>query len=191
MICAAQFTGSYIHDFLPNTSSDDSNSGVSVSSLYVDASDRAHQLSAKVGRQTRSSGGVLGRFDGGLFTVGVMPKWKLNAVAGAPVDLSANNTVQTNHTLYGMSLDGSGLAEHWDTSVFAIHQTVDGITDRTAVGSELRYFTTRSSVFTLVDYDVSYSLLNTVLTQANWQFESGAGLNLALDYRLSPTLHDL
>ena len=129
----SQFTGSYIYDFLPNTSGDDSNnSGVSVSSLYVDASDRSHQLSAKVGRQTRSSGGVLGRFDGGLFTVGVMPKWKLNAVAGAPVDLSANNTVQTNHTLYGMSMDGSGLAEHWDTSVFAIHQTVDGITDRTA-----------------------------------------------------------
>jgi len=185
----SQFTGSYIYDFLPNASGDDSNnSGVSVSSLYVDASDRAHQLSTRVGRQTRSNGGVLGRFDGGLFTVGVMPKWKLNAVAGAPVDLSANNTVQTNHTLYGMSLDGSGLAEHWDTSVFAIHQTVDGITDRTAVGSELRYFTARSSVFTLVDYDVSYSLLNTVLSQANWQFESGAGLNLALDYRLSPTL---
>jgi len=34
---------------------------------------------------------------------------------------------------------------------------------------------------------VSYSQLNTVLSQANWQFESG-GLNLALDYRLSPTL---
>lgn len=184
----SQFTGSYIHDFLPNTSGGGTTNGVSVSSLYVDAGDRTHQLSAKVGRQTRSTGGVLGRFDGGLFTVGVMPKWKLNAVAGAPVDLSANNTIQTTHTLYGMSLDGSGLAEHWDTSVFAIHQTVDGITDRTAVGSELRYFTPKSSVFTLLDYDVSYSLLNTVLSQANWQFESGAGINLALDYRLSPTL---
>lgn len=184
----SQFTGSYNYDFLPNTSSGSNASGVNVSSLYVDTSDRAHELSAKVGRQTRSSGGVLGRFDGGLFTVGVMPKWKLNAVAGSPVDLSANNTIQTNHTMYGMSLDGSGLAQHWDSSVFAIHQAVDGITDRTAVGAEWRYFTPMSSVFTLVDYDVSYSLVNTALTQANWQFESGAGVNLALDYRLSPTL---
>jgi hypothetical protein len=184
----SQFTGNYIYDFLPDITGTGTASGVSVSSLYVDASDRQHQLSTRIGRQTRSNGGVLGRFDGGLFTVGVVPNWKLNAVAGSPVDLSANNTIQTNHTLYGMSLDGSGLAKHWDTSAFAIHQVVYGITDRTAVGTELRYFTPMSSVFTLVDYDVSYSELNIVLTQANWQLESGAGVNLALDYRLSPTL---
>ncbi len=182
------FTGSYIKDFLRNVSSGGTTSGVRVSSLYVDANDHAQQLSAKVGRQTRSSGGVLGRFDGGLFSVGVMPKWKINAVAGTPVDLSANNGIQTDHTLYGVSLDGGTFAQHWDTSFFAIHQTVNGITDRTAVGSELRYITPTASVFTLADYDISYALLNTVLTLANWQFEGGAGLNVVLDYRLSPTL---
>ncbi len=184
----SQFTGSYIHDFLRNVASGGTTSGARVSSLYVDASDRQHQLSAKVGRQTRSSGGVLGRFDGGLFSVGVMPKWKLNAVAGAPVDLSSDNGIQTDHTLYGASLDGGTFAQHWDTSFFAIHQTVNGITDRTAIGSELRYITPTASVFTLADYDVSYALLNTVLTLANWQFEGGSGLNMVLDYRLSPTL---
>lgn len=184
----SQFTGNYIYDFLPDTTGNDTAGGVSVSSLYVDANDRVHKMSGRVGRQTRSTGGVLGRFDGGLLSVGVMPKWMLNGVAGSPVDLSANNTIQTDHTLYGMSLDGNGLAEHWDTSVFAIHQAVESITDRTAVGTEVRFFTPMSSVFTLVDYDVSYSELNTALMTANWQLENGAGINLALDYRLSPTL---
>ncbi len=184
----SQFTGSYIHDFLRNDTGGGGTTGVRVSSLYVDASDRIHKLSAKVGRQTRSSGGVLGRFDGGLFTVGLVPKWKLNLVAGTPVELSSDNGIQTDKLMYGASLDGGTFAQCLDTSFYAIHQTVNGITDRTAVGSELRYITATASVFTLADYDVSYALLNTVLTLANWQFENGAGLNLVLDYRLSPTL---
>lgn len=184
----SQFTGSYIHDFLRNVSSGGSTSGARVSSLYVDANDRQHLLSAKVGRQTRSSGGVLGRFDGGLFGFGVTPKWKINAVAGAPVELSADNGVQTDRLVYGASLDGGTFADHWDTSFFAIQQTVDSIVDRQAVGTEVRYITPQASIFTLADYDISYSLLNTVLALANWQFEGGAGLSLTLDYRLSPIL---
>jgi hypothetical protein len=50
---------------------------------------------------------------------------------------------------------------------FAVRQAVDGITDRQAVGSELRYFKDLTSVFGLLDYDTQL-----------WPVECGIGAGL-------------
>jgi hypothetical protein len=177
-----QFNGNYQWEFISRNEDT-----FRVSNLYIDARDRGRNLSAKVGRQTRSTGGVLGRFDGGVFSYGIRPKVKLNLVAGYPVS-STENTTQTNKYFYGTSIDIGTFAEHWNVTGYAINQIVDDITDRTAIGSEIRYFDKDQSYFTLVDYDTSYKTLNTALFLANYRFPNNATLNLNADYRKSPFL---
>ena len=145
---------------------------------------RKYDYSARLGRQPGNSGGVLGRFDGVQAGYRVSPKWQVNAVAGMPADLTISSDVK----FYGLGVDMGTFAEHWSGSAYWITQEVDGITDRNAIGGDVRYYDPHQSYYSLVDYDVSYSTLNTVLLQANWTSASQTTYNLLLDYRNAPTL---
>jgi hypothetical protein len=156
--------------------------------LYVDATDREHGINARVGRQSRSTGGVLGRFDGALLDYRVTPRTRVNLVGGFPVDLTDSNSIDPARYFYGLSVDFGTFAEHWDASGFAIEQRDEGLLDRRAVGGELRYVRPEASFFTLLDYDVSYLALNILLVQANYQFANAATVGIVFDYRDTPAL---
>ncbi len=178
-----RFSGGYEHDFL-----DDGPGSLSrLSSLYVDVQDRKHDVGMRLGRQTRSTGGVLGRFDGALLSFQVKPTVKLNAVSGFPVD-SSKDSLETNRYFYGVSADFGTYANAWDFVAFLIEQQVDGILDRRAVGGEARYFDPVKSVLTYVDYDISYDELNTLLILGNWNLANQMTINATIDYRQSPIL---
>ena len=51
------------------------------------------QLLARVGRQSATSGGVLGLFDGAVGSWGFLPNYRVNAVVGQPVDNPFNTTI--------------------------------------------------------------------------------------------------
>jgi len=85
-------------------------------------------------------------------------------------------------------MDFGTFDEAWDTNLFAINQIADGITDRRAVGGEVRYFRPNRTAFGLVDYDVGYNELNIALLTGNWIFPDQTSINLSLDYRRSPIL---
>lgn len=178
-----RFTGGYLHDFLDNGSGNDS----TVSSLYLDARDKQHGLSMRVGRQSRSTGGVLGRFDGLLLGASLSEKVSVHGVGGAPVE-SSRDGFEDSRYFYGLSLDIEGFAKGWDTNLFVIEQQVDDIIDRRAVGGELRYFQPNRSFFSLVDYDILYNELNIAQFLGNWTTEDRTTFNLTLDYRNSPVL---
>ena len=72
--------------------------------------------------------------------------------------------------------------------MFTIQQTVDGITDRTSVGGEIRYLHPKHAIFALLDYDVSYNELNALIFANNWRFANEATLNFVYDFRKSPIL---
>lgn len=154
----------------------------------MEASRRTGQLSARAGRQSRSTGGVLGRFDGVRLTVGVTPRTALTLVGGFPVERSTTMSVETDRHFYGATYALGTFAQAWDMNVFYIAQTVDGTPDREAVGGELRYFRPRRSLFTLVDYDILFDALNTFLLVGTWTRPTGTSLHLTLDQRKSPVL---
>lgn len=179
-----RISGGYLRDFEdPGPGSDGR-----VTTAYVDAFDSKTELSGRIGRQTRSSGGVLGRFDGGLASYQISPKVKANAVAGLPVETTTGLTIDADKYFYGVSMDFGTFAEAWDTNLFAINQIADGITDRRAVGGEVRYFQPNRTAFGLVDYDINYNELNIALLTGNYIFPDQTTLNLSLDYRRSPIL---
>ncbi len=177
------FIGGYEYDFL-----DSNNSEGRVSRMYLDVLDRNRNISGRVGRQWYSTGGVLGRFDGGLLSYSKVPRVKFNFVAGFPADSSSLTSVDTDKNFFGLNVDLGTFWKRWDFNVFAINQRVDGITDRRAVGGEARYNYSKGSYFSLVDYDTSFDRLNTFLFVGNWILAGNRTVNLSMDYRQTPSL---
>jgi len=178
-----RFSGGYLYDFL-NHGQD---SETTVSALYFDAQNRQERLSMRLGRQSRSTAGVLGRFDGVLVELPVTRVLSVSVTGGFPV-YSSRDGFNSNRHFYGASLELEGFATGWDANTFYIQQQVDGLIDRRAVGGELRYFDPKHSFFSLVDYDTFYNKLNTIQLLGNWTMQNKTALNVLLDYRNSPIL---
>ena len=152
--------------------------------VYYELKDRKLDYSARVGRQPGGTGGVLGRFDGLQAGYNFTPKWRLNAVGGVPVDITYNSSLR----FYGASVDIGPYAEHWGASLYTIQQKVDGVVDRNAVGSELRYFDPRFTLYGLFDYDTEFQTSNITLIQGNWTGGSGTSAHVLFDRRKTPAL---
>ena len=175
----AVFRDAYTANFL----SGNSNSNT-LNALYADFRHQPTQVGGRIGRQNATSGGVLGLFDGGIGSWGFAPNWRLNAVAGQPVNVPNDIT----KTFYGANVDLDRLGERWSGNIFVIRQLASSTNDRTAVGGELRYFDTERNVYSLVDYDTTFRATNIGMVQGNWQFPTGTAITALWDYRRTPTL---
>ncbi len=174
------FRDTYTHNY----TEDDRNFN-RLNAAYYDFRGIQSSISARLGRQTGLNGGIPARFDGVFGGFNVASKWRLNAAAGSPVEYP---DIDSKRRFYGLSLDFENLAERWYGNLFAVHQTVDGILDRRAAGTELRYLQGKNSVYTLFDYDTSYKELNIVMLQGTFVTAGGTTLNALFDRRRAPTL---
>lgn len=180
---SGRFSGGYLYSFLRPGDPNDTR----VSTMYFEALDGLKDHSLRIGRQTRNTGGVLGRFDGFLLGYRFNEWAKLNFNIGAPVD-SSTSGLSTDKIFYGANMDIGTLWDHWDFNIFAIEQKANGFTDRRAIGAETRYFDQNKTMFTLLDYDVFYDSLNTFLFLGTWTAPTKTLFNLTIDYRNSPLL---
>ena len=174
--------GGHEEDFLK-----DGDDETRVNSLYLELTAMQAKTFTRIGRQSKSSGGVLGRFDGGLLSFQLTPQLAFNLVGGFPV-ASSSEGLDTDKYFYGVNFDFGRFAEHWDFNTYFIQQEVEGRTDRQAVGGEVRFIHRRGSFFTLVDYDTHYSELNAALFSGNLIFADRTTISLSADYRNSPFL---
>ena len=154
------------------------------SAIYYELKDRKLDYSARVGRQPGGSSGVLGRFDGVLAGYNFSPKWRINVVGGIPADISYDSHL----SFLGTGIDIGPFAEHWGGSLYTIEQKVDGVTDRHAVGSEIRYFSQVFTMYGLFDYDMEFKTSNIAMVQSNWIATSGTSVHVLLDRRKTPSL---
>lgn len=159
-----------------------------ISNFYFDLQHKSTGASARVGRQRQSSAGVLGRFDGLFASYPLNDSVTAKVVAGYPVDLNEKTRVQEEIHFYGISADIQPLGSDWSYNAFYIRQEREGYLDRQAIGGEVRYFSADRSLFTQLDYDVTYSRLNIFLAQANWNLSDRDAVYATLDYRQSPIL---
>ncbi|WP_299203965.1 SPOR domain-containing protein [uncultured Amphritea sp.] len=178
-----RFSGGYEEDFLDSTQSE-----ARISTLYVDIQDKQATNTLRLGRQSSSSGGVLGRFDGVLAGHSFNETVKLNLVAGFPVETATYKEVNLDRWFYGVNVDLGTFNNAWDYNVFLIEQRNENILDRRAIGGEVRYFQPGKTLFTLLDYDISFNELNTLFTLGSWTNEKKQTFNVSVDYRNSPVL---
>lgn len=172
-------------DFIPEHNNKNSDR---TDAAYVEVANSEVDYLVRAGRQSGNSGGVLGRFDGGLFRYGISPKLKINLVAGDLVEYK----VDYKRSFYGVNVDIGPVAENWSGNAFFITQEVgpggNSIVDRRAVGGDLRYSKGGLSVYSNVDYDTLFDRLNTVMVQGNWQADEATNYNVLFDQRKSPIL---
>jgi tetratricopeptide (TPR) repeat protein len=154
------------------------------SAVYYELKDRKLDYSARVGRQPGGSSGVLGRFDGIQAGYNFSPKWRVNVVGGIPTDI----TYDSHLRFLGTGIDIGPFAEHWGGSLYTMEQKVDDVTDRHAVGSEIRYFSQVFTMYGLFDYDTEFQTSNITLVQGNWTATSGTTVHALFDRRKTPSL---
>jgi hypothetical protein len=148
-----------------------------VNALYGEIKNRTQDYLVRVGRQSATGGGVLGRFDGAFGSYGNAENYRVNAVAGALADYSQGS----KPNFVGASVDSGAF------SFYGINQTVDGVVDRRAVGAEWRYFEDKNTAFAQLDYDTVFKSVNTAQFMGTTGV-SGMTVNYMVDHRKSPSL---
>ena len=180
----SRLSGGYVTDLKDEPAGDEKR----LSDFYLELRDKHSDASIRLGRQNSSKGGVLGRFDGFLGGTNLGERFRLNLVTGYAVDSSSDVTVDTNRYFYGLNMDFAPYDSAWQYNAFVIEQKLAGRVDRRGVGGEVRYFDAYKSFFALLDYDVEFDELNTMLLIANVTLEGGTNFSVTADYRNSPTL---
>ena len=150
-----------------------------LSSAYFEVKNRLSDYSARIGRQSSSGAGVMGRFDGAAVGVGAGSSFRVNAVAGQLSDF----TFGSKPVFFGASMDMGPV------TLYAINQTVDGVLDRRAIGTEIRYFQPAKTAFILLDYDTNYTTLNTAMFQGTLNTSTERTYNMLLDHRRAPYMN--
>jgi TolA-binding protein len=170
------------HGFVP------SHETIGISTAFAETTLKDVDVMARVGRQSRSSGGVIGRFDGGLLSWQTTDFVRLNAVAGSPNWSRFDAPFKDGKSLFGVSADFGKVLGGLETSVFAIQQNDKTLVDRQAVGAEMRYFDKNKSALATIDYDVHFQQLNALIYSGSWTFADKSVLTTAADYRKVPYL---
>ena len=158
-----------------------------VSYAYADLTDAVTGLRGRIGRQSRHSGGVLGRFDGLTLGYQLNERVLVNTVVGKPA-YSTSNSNDPDRSFYGASINYGPVLENLDIGLFYIEQTIEGIQDRQALGGEFRYFGANQSFWGMIDYDVGYGQLASGFLQGTWRFPSRFSIHAGAHRRSSPFL---
>jgi len=184
---STRITAGFRNDLLNDPNRSSSGNDFRLSYAYADLADARTHLRGRLGRQTRNTGGVLGRFDGLNLTYAMNEKLRFEAVAGQPVYSTSQDTVDSR-SFYGVSSTFTPFNDALDFGVFYLLQDIEGLTDRQAVGAEVRYFGPDRSLWGIVSYDTEFAELGSVFLQGSWRLPANFTVTGLIDSRRSPFL---
>ena len=156
-----------------------------VSAAYVDYRDIKSRMDFRVGRQSAIGGSLFGLFDGVSMAMPLGEKYKVDAMLGVPANTLVNAPQQA---MAGVMLEADNLFEHWGGNLSLVEQTTEGISDRRAIGAEVRYFGESLSMYTQLDYDLNFNAINALTLQGSFQGPYDTTVTLLLDDRKAPSL---
>ncbi len=183
---SARFSGGHRYDLQDDETT--SGNDVRVSYAYADLADSVSGLSGRLGRQTRNTGGVLGRFDGMNLSYALSERLRFDTVIGKPV-YTTTEGVDDARSFYGISSTIGLFHENLDFGVFYLQQGVEGLTDREAVGAEARFFGEQHSLWSVIDYDLEFGELGNAFVQGSWRLAGNLTITGMYDQRRSPFLN--
>jgi len=182
---SSRLSAGYRNDFLPE--GEGSGNKTRISYAYADLADTRTGLRGRIGRQSKNSGGVLGRYDGLTLSYLATERITVNTVFGQPVN-SASDGLESERTFYGASIDYGPIFENLELGLFFVQQDIEGIEDRQAVGTEFRYFGNNKSLWGLVDYDISFDEISSAFLQGSWRITKRLNVSGSFDRRHTPYL---
>lgn len=170
----------YTQNFISST-----NTQSGLSAVYVDYRIKDPKVDVRLGRQSAIGGSMFGLFDGVSVAVPIASKYKLDAMIGVP----ANTLVSApSQRLAGVTLEADNLFQHWGGNISLADQSTEGISDRRAMGLEVRYFGENLSMYSQIDYDLNFRTLNALTVQGSLQGPYDTTITMLLDDRKAPSL---
>jgi tetratricopeptide (TPR) repeat protein len=160
----------------------------SIGTLYVDGKIKSSGLSTRLGRQSKSTGGVFGRFDGALLGWELDKDIKVQTYAGSPVYRRDAKPFSDDRYFVGASVDYEFPGDKWAGALYAMAQNVGEIIDRRALGAELRFTDKDISIYAASDFDVFYREFNNAYLNMNWRPREGTSIYGSIDFRRVPFL---
>ena len=140
----------------------------SVQTLYLDLTDKDNKRNYLLGRQSSNTAGIFGRYDGAAASLEVASKTQLSLTLGAPLDF-AYPLYRINRYFYRTMVNVGVPSDAWSADVYYLDQQIDRMTDRRAVGGDLRWSASDSSLFSSIDYDVYFHKLNVFTLYGDWR----------------------
>ena len=177
-----RFSGSNVYD-MSNAQSDEH--AYLVNSAYFEAKANDIDTRLRIGRQSLTSAGVLGHFDGAVLSYSPTKSSTISGVYGYALN-SSYDAFSDQRPFYGLSGKISFFDGHVEFAPFIVQQDVDGMVDRRAIGLESRWFSERSTALALVDYDIFHDALNDVYVYGNFAVGDATHAWGSIDHRRSP-----
>jgi tetratricopeptide (TPR) repeat protein len=184
---ATRITAGYRSNLLDEEDQGTTGNDLRLSYAYLDVIDARTRLRGRLGRQTRNTGGVLGRFDGLNMTYTLNERIRFEAVAGEPV-YSTSTSYDDARFFYGLSSTWSPFGNALEIGTFVLQQDIEGLTDRRAIGTELRYFGETQSLWGILSYDGEFGELGSAFLQGSWRLPGNFTVTGLFDVRRSPFL---
>ncbi len=160
---------------------------VRVTTAFLDLSDRVTGLRGRVGRQTATTDGIFGTFDGAMLSYQMLPGWTVRGTVGSP-RVNSDADIDTNRRFETLALDYGPELAHWNSSVYVTQERLDGLRDRQAVGTEWQYFTPTRSLVSYIDYDTAFHSINAAVLLGTLQLPDRWQLTVDLERRNAPIL---
>ncbi len=159
----------------------------SVQTLYLDLADKDNKRNYLLGRQSSYTAGIFSRYDGGSASFEALPKTQLGLTLGVPLDF-AYPQYRVNRYFYRVLVNVGAPADAWSADGYYLDQQADRMTDRRAVGGDLRWSGSDSSLFSTLDYDVYFHKLNIFTLYGDWRRNDPTHFSINYSLRLSPLL---
>ncbi|MCX7058276.1 MAG: hypothetical protein NTZ79_14160 [Proteobacteria bacterium] len=175
----------YVHDMISGTGA--SASQVRLPQAYVELDNKVHNWVGRIGRQSQSTGGVYGSYDGAYVGWLMRPGLRLGVAAGSPLQ-TYEAKFQHDRTFGNVSLELLSVLPGLDLTGFVFEQKAKGILDSRQVGAEARYYRNGRSLVGQIDYDVSFKELNSATLLMSWALDSRWVFTGIADHRRSPFL---
>ncbi len=155
-----------------------------LSALYFEHRALKAGTQVRLGRQSPTGGGILNRYDGIQAGYTFAPKWRINVAGGVPTE----KLLDAKRSFYGLWVDADALTSQIGGNVYFNRQLIDNQIDRSAVGSEMRFFSGGVSAFGVIDYDTEIRSFNIASLQGTWQWQDNTVINVLADRRKTPLL---
>ncbi|MFI4979116.1 MAG: SPOR domain-containing protein [Nevskiales bacterium] len=181
------FTARFDAGYTQNIVTTNGGSQDRATAAYGELTDKQLGVTARVGRQSLASQGIVGLFDGVFVGVQVNSKWTLSAAAGLPA-YTSYSPLSSQQKFGTVTAEFDPFHQSWVFDAYLFDQTDGTMTERRSVGLQTRYSKAGATAVMLLDYDLAFQQLNSFTLIGNSKVGADWILGFDADHRRSPLL---